>query len=108
MPNLLEQAQLLANRPYLSVVFLDKSTEGEPVYVAFNPELEGCISQGDSVAEARHNLNDARVDFVYFLLEDGLSVPAPQFLSSQKPFVLVVPTSESTEVFDNKPDYLWA
>lgn len=108
MPNLREQAQLLANRPYLSVVFLDKSTEGDPVYVALNPELEGCVSQGDTVEEARHNLNDARVDFVYFLLEDGLNIPEPHFLSPQSPFILTVPTSELTDVYDNKPDYLWA
>jgi len=108
MPDLREQAQRLANRPYRSVVFSDKSTEGEPLYVALNPELEGCVSQGDTVAEARHNLDDARVDFIYFLLEDGLSVPEPQFLSPENPFVLTFPTSETTSVYNNKPDYLWA
>lgn len=104
--NLREQATYLANRPYTTVVFLDQSTDGESIYVALNPELEGCVSQGDTLNEALHNLNEARVDFIYFLLKDGLEVPAPRFLSGHRPFVLSMPIQED-EVYDNKPDYLW-
>lgn len=80
--DLLRQAEKLASRPYQSHIFLDKSTEGEPVYVALVPEMPGCHTHGDTVKEAKEWLESAKVDFIYFLLEDGLPVPDPCFLDS--------------------------
>jgi predicted RNase H-like HicB family nuclease len=42
---------------------------------AFHPELPGCISGGETPNKAKQNLSDARIDYIYYLLEDGLQVP---------------------------------
>ena len=72
-----EQAERLAKRNYDIEVVRDVTTDGDPTYVASNPELPGCRSQGDTVEEAVNNLEQARIDYIFFLLEDGLKVPEP-------------------------------
>lgn len=77
----LQLARKLASRPYQVHVFPDESTNGDPCFVATVPELPVCMSDGDSVEEALGNIESAKVDFIYFLLEDGLPVPEPQMLA---------------------------
>ena len=72
-----DKAEWLARKPYTVEVFRDETTEGQPVYIAQTPELEGCIGQGISVDKAVANLSEARVDYIESLLEDGLPVPEP-------------------------------
>ncbi|MCA9912544.1 MAG: type II toxin-antitoxin system HicB family antitoxin [Anaerolineae bacterium] len=57
-------------------------TDGEEGYVAFHPQLPGCISQGDTSEEAIENLADARVLYIETLLQDGLSVPQPMTVAN--------------------------
>jgi predicted RNase H-like HicB family nuclease len=76
-PDLQKQAEELAARRYSMFVFRDTTTDDEPIYVAINPELEGCFAQGETSQEARENLNAFRVDYIYHLLSHGLSVPDP-------------------------------
>lgn len=71
-------AETLANRPYTEIIRQDLSTDGDPVFLAFTPELEGCMGQGLSGEEAKENLREARVAFILSLLEDNLIVPGPQ------------------------------
>lgn len=78
--DLLKKAGALADRPYQMLTFLDKTTDGELVYVALIPELPGCASHGESLVEAQASLNEAKVEFIYFMLEDGLTVPEPRLL----------------------------
>ncbi len=78
--DLLKRAETLASRPYQLITFRDKTTDGEPVYVALIPELPGCASHGESQVEAVEALNEAKVEFIYFMLEDGLAVPEPRLL----------------------------
>lgn len=47
-------------------------------YLASNPELPGCMSQGETPDEAVDNLRDARALYIRSLLEDGLDVPEPR------------------------------
>ncbi|MBL1135889.1 MAG: type II toxin-antitoxin system HicB family antitoxin [Chloroflexi bacterium] len=47
------------------------------MFLARNPELEGCMAQGETPEAAQSNLLEARIDYIYFLLEDGLPVPDP-------------------------------
>ncbi len=77
----LQLARKLASRPYQVHVFPDESTEGDPCFVATVPELPVCMSDGDTVEEATINIESAKVDFIYFLLEDGLPVPEPRMLA---------------------------
>ncbi len=64
-------------RPYILVVFRDETTDDEPVYVALNPELDGCVAQGDSMQEAQENLEEYRIDHIEHLLKHNLPVPGP-------------------------------
>lgn len=76
------KATALAKRPYQSHIFLDQTTDGEPVYVGIVPEMPGCTAHGDSVEEALEWLESARVDHIWFLLDQSLEVPEPQLINS--------------------------
>jgi predicted RNase H-like HicB family nuclease len=80
--NLRQKAEILAERPYFVKVVQDETTEGEKVWVASNPELEGCFGQGVTQEEAEINLKEARIDFIHSLLEDNLPVPDPQTIAT--------------------------
>jgi len=67
----------LADRPYNHRVWSEETTEGRPIYVARTLELEGCLAQGRTREEALANLLDARTEYIYSLLVDGLPVPPP-------------------------------
>ena len=75
---LLKRAEQYASRPYITVTFLDKTTDGRPTHVALVPELPGCHTHADTVPEALSLLDEVKAEFIYFLLEDGLPVPDPQ------------------------------
>ena len=72
------KAEILANRSYIVVVRPDLSTDGDPVFLAFSPEIEGCIGQGTSPEMAIENLREARIDYIQSLIEDNIPVPEPQ------------------------------
>lgn len=75
--DLKKQAEELAARRYSMFVFREMTTEDEPVYVALNPELDGCFAQGETSQEAQRNLDAFRVDYIHHLLTHGLPVPEP-------------------------------
>jgi predicted RNase H-like HicB family nuclease len=76
----LEKAKMLASRPYILVVMRDYTTVGDDyVYVALNPEIEGCKAQGLTMDEAQENLEEVRVDLIEHLIEHGLTVPEPDW-----------------------------
>lgn len=64
--------------PYSTIVVPDVTTDGEPCYAAYSPELEGCMSHGDSLEEALHNLSEVRRLYLSTLVAEGLEVPLPQ------------------------------
>ncbi|MBA3870370.1 MAG: type II toxin-antitoxin system HicB family antitoxin [Anaerolineae bacterium] len=74
---LLERAKQLASRNYSITIESDVLSDGKPVFIARNPELEGCKSQGHTPDEAKTNLDLARIDYIYSLLEDGITPPEP-------------------------------
>jgi predicted RNase H-like HicB family nuclease len=71
-----ELARLLANRSYQIEVEDDK-IDGESIIVVTNPEIRGCSAFGANLEQAIANLHAARVDAIYYLLEDGQPVPEP-------------------------------
>ena len=76
------EADVLAKRPYQVQVFLDETTDGDPVYVAIVPEMPGCIAHGATVEEAIEWLDSAKLDHICFLLERGQNVPEPRLIRS--------------------------
>jgi predicted RNase H-like HicB family nuclease len=77
-PKLWEQAKSLAARNYEIEVSQDELTDGTQIFVVENPELVGCMAQGETLLDAIQALNEGRIDFIYFLLVDGLVVPPPR------------------------------
>lgn len=69
--------QELMARHYATIVVPDVDTDGEPCYVAYHPDLEGCMSHGDTIEEALSNLREARTLYLSTLLEKGLDIPLP-------------------------------
>ena len=77
---LLAKAKKLAERPYEIQLIPDIDTDGDPVVYARIPEMPGCVSHGATVEEAMEWIEMAKVDFIYFYLEDGLIPPEPSGL----------------------------
>jgi len=79
-----KRAEELASRQYTVIVVRDTTTEGEPIFIALNPELEGCYAQGETAQAAEVNLSMFRVDFILHLLEHGLPVPEPAWAFAEE------------------------
>jgi predicted RNase H-like HicB family nuclease len=46
-------------------------------FLAKHPDLEGCMSDGESMEEALENLKDAKREWISFCLDEGISIPEP-------------------------------
>jgi predicted RNase H-like HicB family nuclease len=58
---------------------------GKPCFMAYHPELDGCMAQGDTPVEAVKNLASAREDYIKALLNMGQPVPLPKGIVSVEP-----------------------
>jgi len=74
---LMERAEQLAAQPYVTEILREELPDGATVFVAYHPELDGCVAQGDSVAAAKTELKSIQVKYILHLLEHGLPVPGP-------------------------------
>lgn len=68
---------------YVTIVVEDEDTARCPCFIAFHPELEGCLAQGRTASEAIENLKEASDLYVESLREDGLDIPPPQTTVTQ-------------------------
>ena len=73
-----KKAEQLAADHYFTVINREGIEEGGRYYVTYHPDLSGCRADGLTPEEAKKELAKARVDFIYFLLEDNLAVPEPK------------------------------
>jgi len=64
--------------PYSTIVVPDVTTDNEPCFVAYHPELEGCMSHGSTPEEALDNLREVTELYISVLQERGLETPSPQ------------------------------
>ncbi len=62
---------------YLALNYPLELVREDGVYVAYHPDLPGCVSQGDSPDEAVANLDDAREAWLRSRCEDGLPIEEP-------------------------------
>jgi len=72
-----ERAVELSKLGYTIELLRDRTTEGEHIYMARNPELEGCMAQGLTSEEALANLDEVRIEHIEHLLEHSLPIPQP-------------------------------
>lgn len=56
-------------------IIIKPSVEGG--YVAFIPELEGCITQAETLHELAEMIEDAKLCWLESALEDGVVIPEP-------------------------------
>ena len=63
---------------YCIEVTPDKCTDGNPCYMARVRELPGCMSDGNTVAEALENISAALSLYVQALRKRGMEIPAGQ------------------------------
>lgn len=82
-----KQAIKLALRNYTVAVFEDKQSNGTKIFMAKNPELNGCMAQGITIDEAIQNLSDARIDYIYDSLVSGIAIPEPASITSDTVFL---------------------
>ena len=57
-------------------IVLERSPEGG--YVAYLPELPGCITQGDTVEEALTMLEDAKKGWLELAIQEDWEIPEPE------------------------------
>ena len=93
----LQMAEQLAARRYYTVIGREETEEGERYYIATHPDLAGCRADGETLEEAKAELAKARVDFIYFLLEDNLAVPEPEIYRTK-------PNPEQIKGYINVPE----
>lgn len=60
--------------PYNLEIIPDSAEGG---YVAFWPELRGCITVGDTLESATANAEDAEREWIQAAMEDGIEIPEP-------------------------------
>ena len=63
--------------PYSTYVIPDETTKNELCYLAYHPELPGCMSHGNTPEEASQNLYEATALCISTLIEMGLDIPSP-------------------------------
>ena len=72
-----EKAIELSKLGYTLELLRDKTTDGDYIYLARNPELDGCMAQGLNEEEALANLDEARVDLIEHFLNHNVPIPYP-------------------------------
>jgi len=72
-------------RKYITIIRLGETTDGNYCYVAFHPELPGCMSQGETPEEAEENLREATEMVIRHLVSNHLQVPDPASLTPSFP-----------------------
>ncbi len=90
-------------RLYASVVTPDETTDGSSTYVAYHPDLDGCMSDGETPDEALANLEEAKKLYIETLVEKGLEVPPPKGLSFTETFASTATTVQGRIVTTTLP-----
>ena len=89
-------------RPYSTYVIPDETTHNELCYVAYHPELPGCMSHGSTPEEALNNLQEVTALFISTLLDMNLDIPEP--MATQVRMEISLPTS--TDISDPSSIFL--
>lgn len=72
-----EMAAKIANSGFTTELRKERTTDGDTLFLAVTPELDGCMAQGESAEEALEGLDEIRVEYIEHLLEFNLPVPSP-------------------------------
>jgi antitoxin HicB len=89
---------------YMKLPYAIEITPDEGSYFVKVKELEGCMSVGDTRAEALDMIDDAMRGWLEIALEDGLEIPRPEALREDKysgKFALRLPKSLHRKVAES-------
>ncbi len=90
------------NLPYRTEIIKDAEND---CYVAYCPELKGCITAGETAAEALTNIDDAKRAWLSSALEHRDSIPEPDYmLSFSGQIRLRIPKSLHRRIFMEAKD----
>ncbi len=85
-----KEAKAYIEKPY-PITFYPAEEGG---YVAEIEDLPGCLTQGETLAEAAEAIDECKVAWIETALEDGIEIPAPRTETDYSgKFVLRVPKS---------------
>lgn len=97
MSEIMEQkARELAAQPYHVVISREDVEAGKQVFFLSYLELPGCVAQGETLEEAKAELEEVAYEYILGYLEDGVPVPAP-YTTSQTTGGISVPIDGETE-----------
>ena len=65
------------------VVIYERGQDGEENFGAYVPDLPGCVSTGDTLEEAQHNIREAIQLHLEGLKSEGLPIPEPTTLADK-------------------------
>lgn len=69
---------------YMALPYAIEITPDEGSYFVKIKELEGCMSVGDTVAEAVTMIEDAKRDWLTAAIEDGIDIPLPEAMQADR------------------------
>ena len=72
-------------------IIIKPSTEGG--YIAYIPELEGCITQANTFLELAELIEDAKAGWIDLALQDGKEIPEPNNEEYSGKFNVRIPKS---------------
>ncbi len=89
---------------YTTEVIRETLSNGEKVYVARHPELDGCMAHGSTIEEAKSNLSEAFELSMDHLIKYRLPVPKPNVFALQEPAAnsqstVISPPKDTSEVY---------
>lgn len=82
-----KKAIQMAQLPYATETSRSKVDDNSYVYIARNPELEGCYAQGDTPEQAQENLKGVRISHIEHRLNHRLPVATPTITSDGLLFI---------------------
>ena len=71
------EMELYLRLPYPTIVVPDETTDGVACFLAYHPDLPGCMSHGETTEEAVGSLDEARRLYLSALLKRGQMPPLP-------------------------------
>jgi predicted RNase H-like HicB family nuclease len=95
------KAKEIAKKPYVTIVYEDKTTTGEKIYLAIHPEFVGCMAQGETEELAVKELEAVTIEYINSLIEDHQPIPEPLTKSTDTSAGKVIPKDD--EIIANEP-----
>jgi antitoxin HicB len=74
----MKNAEDYLDLPYHYRLVRSETGEGEAGWFAEVEELPGCMSQGETPAEAIERVQDAMLGWISVAIEDGIEIPTPR------------------------------